>query len=736
MTLSQAAPARRGGTNQAIPARVAAGGTAVALPKLVRSSRAPGFMACSIVSERGDVAATNNRCHAPLGGTRLGRIGEVDVVDKPGPTESAELGGGEVVWRPGAAELRRSRLRRFMDAHGIPSLRMLQERSVADIAWFWDAVVRDLDLRFLRPYTQTLDLSQGLPWPRWFVGGRYNYVDNALDRRAAGPLANRAAVVWEGEDGAVREFTFARLLEETNRLAAGLQRLGVQRGDRVGIFLPMLPETVVATLACGKIGAVFTPIFSGYGAPAVAARLNGCDAKVLITADGFFRRGGTVPMAATALEALEQSPTVQTVVVVRRLGDVNLPVDDRVVFWDDLVAGPAPDVPTVETAPDEPYMIIYTSGTTGRPKGALHVHAGFPIKASQDLAHCFDLQEDDTLFWLTDLGWMMGPWAIQGGLSLGARILIYEGAIDHPRPDRLWQVVERHRATVLGISPTAVRALLTHGNAWPRQHDLSSLRAFGSSGEPWNPTPWWWLFRDVGEERRPIINYSGGTEISGGIVSGFTIAPLKPCAFAGPVPGMDADVVDEGGQPVRKQVGELIIRQPWVGMTHGFWQDPNRYLETYWSRWPNLWVHGDWALIEDEAWYILGRSDDTIKVAGKRVGPAEVESAAVAHPAVAEAAAIGAPHPVKGEVLVVLCVLRTGHHASESLRDAVRDTVTRHLGKSLKPDEVRFVSELPRTRSAKILRRVAKAAYLGKSDLGDLSSLENPTAIDALRNST
>lgn len=656
------------------------------------------------------------------------------MVDQRESAGTSEYGGREIAWRPSEKELGRSRLLRFMQAHGIESLDELQRRSVADIAWFWDAVVRDLDLAFLRPYTQTLDLSQGLPWPRWFVSGRYNYVYNALDRHATGPLANRVAVVWEGEDGEVRELTFVQLAEETNRLAAALRGLGIERGDRVGIFMPMLPETVVATLACGKIGAIFTPIFSGYAAPAVAARLNGCEAKALITADSFYRRGTVVPMAATALDAVQESPTVEKVIVCRRIGNA-IPADSRVIFWDELMAGPAVDVPSVETAPDEPYMIIYTSGTTGRPKGALHVHAGFPIKSSQDLAHCFDLQSDDTLFWITDLGWMMGPWAIQGGLTLGAKVLLYEGAIDYPRSDRIWELVERHGVTVLGISPTAVRALMTRGDEWPKRHDLSTLRAFGSSGEPWNPSPWWWLFREVGEEQRPIINYSGGTEISGGIVSGFTIAPLKPCGFAGAIPGMDADVVDETGQPVRGEVGELILRQPWIGMTNGFWQDRSRYLETYWSRWPNVWVHGDWALIDDEAWFILGRSDDTIKVAGKRVGPAEVESAAVAHPAVVEAAAIGVPHEVKGEVLAVLCVLRPGQEPSEPLRDEVRDVVTRHLGKALKPEEVRFVAELPRTRSAKILRRVARAAYLDKTDLGDVSSLENPSAIEAVKHS-
>jgi acetyl-CoA synthetase len=659
-----------------------------------------------------------------------------NVVEQPssGNAVQALPGDNAVAWRPGAAQLERSRLLKFMRANGIGSLEELQRRSVAEPAWFWDAVVRDLDLAFLAPFEQVVDLSPGLPWARFFVGGRYNYVYNAVDRHASGPAASRTAISWEGEDGAVRSLTYAELAAATNRVAWGLRQLGIGPGDRIGVFMPMVPEVAVATLALGKIGAVFIPIFSGYAATAVATRLNDCGAKALITADGYYRRNSVVPMAQTALEAADLAPEVERVVVFRRFGDRPLASDPRIVAWDDLPAAPEPVYPTEPTAADDPYMIIYTSGTTGRPKGAVHVHAGFPIKATQDLAHCFDLQADDTLFWITDLGWMMGPWAIEGGLTLGATLLFYEGAIDYPKPDRLWEVVERHKVTLLGISPTAVRALMARGDEWVKAHDVSSLRAFGSTGEPWNPDPWWWLFRNVGGERCPIVNYSGGTEISGGIVGGFTIAPLKPCAFAGPVPGMAVDVVDDQGRSVRGAVGELVIRQPWVGMTHGFWQDPQRYLETYWSHWPNTWVHGDWAMVDpDGAWYILGRSDDTIKLAGKRVGPAEVESAAVAHPAVAEAAAIGVPDEVKGEALVVLAILRPGTEPSDSLRQEIRERIAQQLGRALRPEVVRFVTDLPRTRNAKILRRVAKAAYLGRADLGDLSSLENPAAIEAIR---
>jgi acetyl-CoA synthetase len=377
-------------------------------------------------------------------------------------------------------------------------------------------------------------------------------------------------------------------------------------------------------------------------------------------------------------------------------------------------------------------MIIYTSGTTGRPKGVVHAHAGFPLKAAQELAYCFDLHAGDRLFWISDIGWMMGPWAITGALMLGATCFLYEGAIAHPQPDRVWAMVERHRITHLGISPTAVRGLMGHGDRWVRAHDLGSLLFLAGAGEPWNPGPWRWLFEVVGGGTRPLINYSGGTEVSGGILSCNPLLPLKPCAFSAPVPGMAADVVDPAGQPVRGAVGELAIRQPWPGITRGFWRDPDRYLETYWSRVPGLWVHGDWARVDQDGfWYIEGRSDDTIKIAGKRVGPAEVESAALSHPAVAEAAAIGVPDSLKGEALVVFATLRPGHAQTEQLRAEIEAAIVAHLGKALKPQAVRFVRDIPRTRNGKILRRLVRSAHLGEPP-GDLSALENSAALEAI----
>jgi acetyl-CoA synthetase len=637
-----------------------------------------------------------------------------------------------------------------MNLHGVGSVGDLVQRAAGDVAWFWDDVVKDLELEWFQPYTQVLDLSAGIEWPRWFVGGKYNYVHDALDKQAQRLRPHAPAVVWEGEDGEVRTLTYAELYTEVNRAANALKSLGVRKGDRVGIFMPMLPETVVATLAVSRIGAIFVPIFSGYGGAAVASRLNDCGANLLITANGFYRAGKVVPMKAAADEAAALSPTLKHMLVVPRVqsSKFKVPGSDRAslnlepgilnmkagrdLWWHELLASQSDECPIEQTDAQDPYMIIHTSGTTGKPKGVVHTHAGFPIKAAQELAHCFDLHAGERLFWLSDLGWMMGPWSIAGTLMLGATLVLYEGSIANPRPDRIWEMVERHGITHLGISPTAVRSLMAHGDELPRAHNLSSLVVLAGAGEPWNPAPWRWLFDVVGGGTRPIINYSGGTEVSGGILACNTLLPLKPCAFSAPVPGMAPDIIDPEGQPVRGSVGELALRQPWVGITQGFWRDPGRYIETYWSRVPGVWVHGDWARIdEDGFWYIQGRSDDTIKVAGKRVGPAEVESAAVAHPAVAEAAAIGAPDALKGEALVLFVTLRSGKEGSETLRAKIEGAVIKALGKSLKPRAILFVKELPRTRNGKILRRLVRSSYLGEPP-GDVSALENPSALGAI----
>jgi acetyl-CoA synthetase len=468
----------------------------------------------------------------------------------------------------------------------------------------------------------------------------------------------------------------------------------------------------------------------------VASRLSDCEATLVITADGFHRRGQLVRLKETTDEAVAQCPSVKTVLVHRRLGREIPWTRGRDHWWHEAVAGEGDRAPALPVEADHPCLIIYTSGTTGRPKGAVLTHAGFLVKTAHDFAYCMDVGEADRLFWLTDLGWLMGPMALTAALFHGATAVVFEGVPDHPKPDRLWSLVERHRISVMGISPTAVRALMPHGAELPRAHDLSSLRILGSTGEPWNPDPYRWLFEHVGKTRLPIINYTGGTEISGGILGCFPNAPIKACAFTGPIPGMAAECLGEDGKPVRGQVGELVITRPWPGMTAGFWRDPARYEETYWSRWPGVWVHGDWAYVDDDGfWYIQGRSDDTLKIAGKRLGPAEVESVLVGHPAVAEAGVIGVPHPIKGEAVVCFVVLRPASEPSDALRQELADRVAAALGKALRPEKVLFTRGLPKTRSAKIMRRVIRATHLG-TPVGDLSSLENPEAIAAVAEAT
>jgi len=648
----------------------------------------------------------------------------------------------DVAWRPGPDQLEASRLARFLRAVDL-DLEAMHARAERDPAWFWRAALDDLALPWQRQPESILDTSRGWAWTTWWQGGAFNHAEAALSVIRDSP----EAIVWEGEDGSVRTLSGEELVAAVDRAATGLASVGIGPGTRVGVFLPMLLETAVTVLALGCLQSVFTPIFSGYAGPAVATRLRAFGATHLVTADAFLRRGKWVAMKPVADEAVAASPTVRSVVVVpraRSAGRSETPMSaGRDDWWDELGSARAdgPGATTASSAPttdpETPYMVIYTSGTTGVPKGTVHVHGGFPIKAAQDQAHLFDLRPRDRLLWFTDLGWMMGPWAISGALLLGATLVLYEGAPDHPGPGRLWQLASAHRVTHLGVSPTLVRALLVHGGEPVRACDLSALRVLGSTGEPWNHDPWWWLFRVVGGGRLPIVNYTGGTEISGGILGANLLRPIKPSAFNGPVPGMAADVVDPvTGRPVREEVGELVVRAPWPGMTRGFWAGPDgsaddeRYLDAYWRRFPDTWVHGDWAHVDvDGHWTVLGRSDDTLKVAGKRVGPAEVETAVVGHPAVVEAAAIGVPDPLKGEAVVVLVVLRSDRPASDpDLVASIAARVVADLGPTLRPAAVVPVPQLPRTRSGKIMRRVARAAYLGQ-DPGDTSALENPGAL-------
>jgi acetyl-CoA synthetase len=637
----------------------------------------------------------------------------------------------DIIWRPDPAVAERTRIARFMRRHGFPTVDALQRRSVEDLEWYWNEVSRDLGWHWSTPYQKVADLSRGIEWPRWFPGGRMNLTENCIDKHLE-RRGSESAIISEAENGETRMLTYAQLADEVGRLANALKRLGIRAGDAVGVFLPMSQEAAIAILACSRIGAIYTPCFSGFGAQAVATRLSSCEARALITADAFSRRGNQIPIKQTADEALAECPTVRHVIVHRRSGAAVGWTAGRDIWWHEAGARESATCEALAVPADHPALIIYTSGTTGTPKGTVLTHGGFGMKNGHDWAYVFDMNEGDRMFWVTDLGWLMGPMLITGTLLMGGSVVLFEGTPDYPKPDRLWQLCARNRVTHLGISPTAVRALMPYGPDWIAPHDLSSLRIIGSTGEPWNPEPYRWLFDHVGKSRVPILNYTGGTEISGGILACFPNCPIKPCSFSGPIPGMAAECFGDDGKPVRGQVGELVITRPWPGMTHGFWQDPDRYIETYWSRWPDVWVHGDWAFVDQDGyWFIHGRSDDTLKIAGKRVGPAEIESVLVGHPSVNEAAAIGVPHDIKGETVVCFTVLRPGFQPTDVLRDELTQHVTQAMGKAIKPDRVLFVRELPKTRSAKIMRRVIRATYLHKEP-GDLSSLDNPSGINAI----
>ncbi|SAK96051.1 AMP-dependent synthetase and ligase [Caballeronia hypogeia] len=635
------------------------------------------------------------------------------------------------VWQPGVEHVARSRLAAAMKRWGFSTLEALHTASVDRPEWFWPAAAEDLGISLRGNVESVRDDSRGRLFPQWFKGATLNVVESCVDRHAADPVqAQRTAVVYEGDSGQHRSLTFAGLKLEVDRFAAGLRRLGVGKGDRVALFMPPVPEAAVTIMACAKIGAIGVPAFSGYGSESLATRLQAAEAKVLVTVDSTTRRGKPVPMKAIADEAAASSRSVQHLVVIRASGEPVAINDGRDYWWHEVATplsdGAEPEAPEA-LDPNHPLLIIYTSGTTGLPKGIVHSHIGYLLKSAVDFGYAFDLQVGDTLGWIADMGWMLGPLMIVGGLQCGSGIVMAEGLPDHPAADRLWDMVERHRLTVLGISPTAARGLRARADSGRPAADLTSLRAFASTGEAWDEPTWHWLFDTVGQSRLPILNYSGGTETGGGILSCYTIAPQAPASFSGPLPGMDVDVLDADARPT-SEIGELAVHNTWVGMTHGFWRDDARYLDTYWSRWPDTWVHGDLASIDAHGyWHIHGRSDDTLKIGGRRVGPSEIESALVAQPGIAEAAVIGAPDAVKGQEIVAFVVARDS--AAPPQPETLVAAVTQMLGKAMAPSRVHVVDGLPKTKNGKIMRRAIRARYLGEK-LGDLSAHDPLTPLE------
>ncbi len=629
------------------------------------------------------------------------------------------------IWRPAPEVVERANVTRLVRRLGLPDYPSLVRWSQQHVTEFWDAVVDDLDVPFAPPYRTTLDLSDGIAWPRWFADGAIS-VGEACVRRHARRDPERLALVAEDEDGHVERLTYRELDRRAGAAAAGLASLGVGPGDAVGLYLPLATDAIVGLYACAYLGALAVPMFSGFNVTAVRDRLRDAGCRVLLTAVAGQRRGRAVPMLAVAREATAGLD----VTLVARRGDDDLPAG--VLAWEATLEGAAPAAPA-SVPPETPLLLVSTSGTTGAPKGVVHVHGGFLVKAGAEVAYHLDVQAGDVVHWLTDLGWIVGPWHVLGSHLAGATVVLYAGAPDYPQPDRLWALLERHRVTVAGVSPTLVRAMAGHGEEAVRRHDLSALRTLGSTGEAWDDNAFRWLFDVVGAGRCPIINVSGGTEVGACFVGGSPVLPLKVGSVGLPSPGMAIAVFGPDGAPVAPgETGELVCTQPWPSQTRGFHGAPERYLETYWSRWPGVWTHGDWASVDaDGFWYLHGRSDDTLKVAGKRLGPSEVEAAALTSSLVAECVAVGMPDPVKGEVVWCLCRPASADVDEAELVAAVRGAVAAALGKAFAPARVVAVADLPRTRSGKLVRRLMRDRLLGRP-LGDASAVANPDALELL----
>jgi acetyl-CoA synthetase len=654
----------------------------------------------------------------------------------------------EIVYTPSQEFVESTNVYEFMRTYDIDDYEALIERTTSNVegeprsgvTWFWDELVDYLDIDFFEGYDAVRNDAAGPQFTEWYPGGRLNAAHNTVDRHGApgAETRNTVACIWEGEPGEVREVTYHELARQSNRVANYLESRGIETGDTVGLYMPMVPEVISILYGCFKVGAIAVPIFSGFGVDATATRIGDAECSVLFTGDGFYRRGSHVTLKEAADDAIEGAGHVEHTVVYDRLGlasDGEIPWDDdRDELWADSVAQADDDYETKSLPSNQESMLLYSSGTTGKPKGIVHTHAGALMQAAKEVYFGMDLKPSDRFFWVSDIGWMMGPWTLMGTHAHGGTVFMYEGAPDHPDPDRFWRMIDDHGITQFGISPTAIRALRKRGDEWVEDYDLSSLRLLGSTGEPWDPESWLWFHEEVGGGDTPIINISGGTEIMGCFLMPMPITPLKPCTLGGPGLGMDIDIVDRNGDSIAddNERGFLVARDSCPSMTKSLWSGDERYLEEYWSSWDDLWDHGDWAQKDDDGfWFLHGRADDALNVAGRKVGPAEVEGAAMEHDAVNQAAAVGVPDDTTGTAVVLYVVLEAGEEEHEALREAVRDTVGEELGKPFRPREVLFVDAFPKTQSGKIIRRAIEGIYRDE-DLGDMSSIEDPGALDEI----
>ena len=639
-------------------------------------------------------------------------------------------------WHPTEQHIADAKITAFMKHLDIANYKELIKKADADPGWYFDQVIKYCDIRFYKPYDQILDVSKGIPWARWCVGGTTNLTMNCIDKHRGTATYDKDFLVWEKETGENGVLTYREFDAEVCRLAAGLKKLGVEKGDVVGIFMPNIAETFVAFFAIAKVGAIIMPLFSGFGPSPLITRTQDGGAKVIITADGTWRRGSPGAMKPLLDEVKDDIPTVESIIVVQNVGDA-LPTEmteGRDYWWHELCADMPTDTPTEEMSAEDPVVLLYTSGTTGKPKGAVWTHAGFITRMATDMGLCGDFKADDRFFFMSDMGWMVGAMCAVTPTIHGGSLLVVEGAPDFPETDRLWRVTNQYDVTFLGVSPTLVRGMMRYGDDEVRQYDFEKLRVTMSGGEAWTETPWLWYFKNVCDEKKPIINMSGGTEVGGSIAIGTIIHPEKPSSFAGPCPGVNADIVDDAGNSLPPgEVGELVLRGPSIGLTQSLWKNDERYIDAYWSTLPDTWVHGDWVTKDDDGnWYILGRSDDTIKVSGKRTGPSEIENILMETGLITESAVIGMPDEVKGSTIACVCVPKPGIAEDSELTQKLSAAIVDGMGKSYRPKTILYVSDLPRTRTMKIMRRVVKAVLTG-GNAGDLSSLVNPEAVDELK---
>ncbi len=633
------------------------------------------------------------------------------------------------VFKPKEEFVNQTNVKQWMTKQNIKTVDELYKKA-EDWQWFFSEMTKEF-IHFYKPYDKLVEWKP--PYAKWFVGAKYNIVHDALDRHVKSYRKNKVAFIFEGEPGDVKKYTYSDLAIEVNKFANGLKKLGVKKGDRVGIYMPMIPELPIAMLACAKIGAVHSVVFSGFSSFAFRDRVNDCEAKVVITCDAFWRRGKKVYLKQQTDEALEDAPSVKHCVVFKRTGDGVPWAPSRDVWWHDLTFGMSKECETEQLDANDPLFFLYTSGTTGKPKGIIHAHGGYALGTAYTLDWVFDMKDEDVFWCAADIGWITGhSYIVYAPLILGSTSIIYEGAPDFPQTDRWWDIVEKYNVSLLYTSPTSIRLFMRFGEDWVKKHDLSSLRLLGSVGEPINPEAWMWYYKHIGNENCQIMDTWWQTETGHYVISPLPVTPLKPGSATKPLPGLAADVYNEQGEPVRNAGGNLVITHPWPGMLRGIYKNPERYQKTYWDKFENTYLAGDVTRIDDDEYFwIQGRADDVLNVSGHRIGNSEVESALVSHPDVAEAAVIGKPHELKGESITAYVVLKGSVKSSDTLRKALREHVGKEMGKIARPDNIFFVSDVPKTRSGKIMRRVIRSKAMGK-DVGDTSTLANPEAVDEI----